>query len=698
MEGRVAWQLAPRGVIPVGLLIALAVALPAVAVLAGVPSLGASLMIGAVAEVAAAVTAVAAAGYAATQTEGRIRVAWLLMLVAAVAWSAGQILELSSSAWGEAAFVAAVPFAVGGVRAFWSPAGAATSPSRLWLDGAIVALALTFTAWTLGLREVFQGLDRSGAEKLLEVAGAVGDIVIATTVVMALRRATRRRAARVFVLLLGVALVALADDVAAVLPVSRPAVVVAGRVAGYLLIALAAGWPRAPIRVAREVALVDLWQLVLPWLAVLAIGVSTLGVILSGQTLDLVLTLIVGVTVILLAVSMILASRDFLRMLAKSQASEATLAEVVERAPVGIARADTHFRIIGANPGLGALLGVRPEGLVGLTFDRYIPVEDQPQMFEKLGRLISGVVENVEREGWVIRADGSRLWARWTSTAVKDGVGQTDYYLTILEDVDARHKADEAARASLDTLDRLNRLKSEFLQSVSHEFKTALIGIQGFSEFMRDSDQLEINDVRGFAEDIHRDAERLDRMVGEMIALDHVESARANLRLSDTDVNALIEEEVAVARPKTSSVINLDLQHDLPTVSADREKLADVIRTLLGQAVKFTPEGGRITVRSRGGDTDVTVSIGDEGTAARADFDNRLFGQDDLYANNPIRKVVGTGLGLGIVRQVVEMHGGRLWADHIDGVGSEYHFMIPISVRPAGVAGPAPTETAVAPA
>src|SRR5919197_2869847 len=107
--------------------------------------------------------------------------------------------------------------------------------------------------------------------------------------------------------------------------------------------------------------------------------------------------------------------------------------------------------------------------------------------------------------------------------------------------MDARHQAEEAARESLSTLDRLNKLKSEFLQSVSHEFKTALIGIQGFSEFMRDADELDVNDARSFADDIHREAERLDRMITEMVALDQVESNRANLRVAPVDVNALID-------------------------------------------------------------------------------------------------------------------------------------------------------------
>ena len=214
---------------------------------------------------------------------------------------------------------------------------------------------------------------------------------------------------------------------------------------------------------------------------------------------------------------------------------------------------------------------------------------------------------------------------------------------------------------------------------MSHEFKTALTGIQGFSEYMRDADELDITDARAFAADIHRDAERLDRMVTEMVALDGVESARANLRLGRVDLNGLIQREVAGTSETTRTRFALDLQPNLPSVSGDEEKLGEVMRTVLGNAVKYTPDGGDITVTTEMADATVTVSVRDQGVALRADFDNRLFGEGDLYANNPIRKVVGTGLGLAIVRQVVEMHGGRVWVDRIEGQGSVFHFTLHVA-------------------
>ena len=167
----------------------------------------------------------------------------------------------------------------------------------------------------------------------------------------------------------------------------------------------------------------------------------------------------------LLTASVILTHKDLLAMLTRSRVSEATLAEVVDRSPLGIARADTSFKIIGANPRLGVMLQQPPAALLGLTFDRYIPAEAQAEVLQRLGALAAGQVDRADGEFDMIRSDQTRIWTHWTSTVVKNAAGQTDYFVTMLEDVEARHHADEAARSSLDALERLNRLKTEFLRA-----------------------------------------------------------------------------------------------------------------------------------------------------------------------------------------------------------------------------------------
>jgi two-component system, sensor histidine kinase ChiS len=177
-------------------------------------------------------------------------------------------------------------------------------------------------------------------------------------------------------------------------------------------------------------------------------------------------------------------------------------------------------------------------------------------------------------------------------------------------------------------------------------------------------------------------------MITEMLDLDRIETGRGSLSIGPVDLNAIIAHEVEAVRANLDgALLSVNLKAPLPAVAGDAIKLSEVVRTLLRNAIKYSPDGGLIVIASTTRDGQVEVSVKDQGLAVRADFDNRLFGEGDLYTNNPIRKVVGTGLGLGIARQIVEMHGGRIGVDHLEGIGSISHFTLPVAklMHPAEV-------------
>ncbi|HEY1421572.1 MAG TPA: ATP-binding protein [Candidatus Dormibacteraeota bacterium] len=659
-------------------------------------------------EVLAALIAAATCAWAAQRTAERLRAAWMLLALSAAAWVIGELILAAYTiglnvavpfpSAADAGFLVAIPLAIAGILLFSKATDELATRWRMWLDASIVALSLFGTAWVLLLASVWTDPEPVGV-RLLELAYPIGDILIATVLILAIRSATRRQRGRMLLLLAGLATNLVGLSVSAAMAAAGSTdplltVIGAASVAGYLVIALAALWPSARTDREAQRAPIDLWQTILPWLAIGAIAETVAWSAVQGRVLDPVLGATVAVLGALVVANQILANRQLLAMLAKSRRGEATLAEMIARAPVGMARLGPDFRIIDANPSLAAMFLESHQSIVGSAIAKYVPAELQQKVFGKLRGLATGDIDTIELESAAVRTDGTQLWVRGTGTIVRTAAGQVDYFLLTLENVSAKHDADEVASQSLAVLERLNRLKSEFLQSVSHEFKTALIGIQGFSELMRDSEELDIKDARAFAGDIYRDADRLDRLVNEMIDLDRVEDGRAGLRLSMVNLNEVIRQTVAeVERTSTKSTISVLLDASLPAVRCDAEKLTGVLRTLLDSALKYTPEGGQVTVLSRLAGQDIEVGVRDEGTGVRADFDNRLFGQDDLYANNPIRKIVGTGLGLGIVRQVVEMHGGRIWVEKMEQGGSEFHFTIPADVlgevaqRPMGFRG-----------
>jgi signal transduction histidine kinase len=184
--------------------------------------------------------------------------------------------------------------------------------------------------------------------------------------------------------------------------------------------------------------------------------------------------------------------------------------------------------------------------------------------------------------------------------------------------------------------------------------------------------------VRAYANDIHQDAERLDRAFNEMLELDRMESGRTVLQIAHVDINEVISQVLESIRresPQRSLLLRLD--DSTPAVPCDREKVAQVLTNLVGNAIKFSRKGGEIVVTSESDSEQVTVTVKDHGPGMPHDFDDRLF--TGRHANGS----GGTGLGLPIARQIIEMHGGRIWFDSAAAQGTEFHFTLPFRVRPS---------------
>lgn len=231
-----------------------------------------------------------------------------------------------------------------------------------------------------------------------------------------------------------------------------------------------------------------------------------------------------------------------------------------------------------------------------------------------------------------------------------------------------RRRAESTAVANLAVLERLNRLKSEFLVRMSHQFRTSMTGIEGFSELIRDSEQVDVGELKEFASDIYKDARRLDQAFNEMIELDQMESGQSEVRMESVDLNHLCE-SVVLAQ---SRHVNWTPDPSLPRVSCDEGKVTQVVTNLIGNAVKYSR--GEVEVRTvlQGGFARVEVS--DRGPGMPKDFDANLFVSSSNGGGL-------TGLGLPIARQIVEMHGGRLWFESREGGGTEFHFTLPVKLR-----------------
>jgi hypothetical protein len=297
--------------------------------------------------VAAGIASVACI-WASRQARGKDRLGWTLMGISAGLWGAGEAvwsyyevgrgIAVPYPSLADVGFLAAVPFAVAGIRSFWSDAKGTSSRWRVWFDGVIVGIALTSTAWAFGLKAVWQS---SSSTKILDLAYPVSDIVIGTILILAIRRASQQQAGRMAFLLAGVALYSIADSAFAYLNAQGAFgavgnVIDTGWFAGFLLIALAAIYPAAPAKAVAGKPQLDLWQLALPWMTLLLASAGDVYASISGHDIDLFMSSMTAALAILLTVNMIIERREFLEMLTEMETARTTLNRDFKTALAGI--------------------------------------------------------------------------------------------------------------------------------------------------------------------------------------------------------------------------------------------------------------------------------------------------------------------------------------------------------------------------
>ena len=301
-----------------------------------------------VGEAVAAALASVACAWGASRAAGRDRLGWALMGFSAGLWAAGEVVwsiyevgmgvQVPYPSLADAGFLAAVPFAVAGIRAFWSGARGTSARWRVWFDGVIVALALTSTAWAFGLKSVWLS---DSPTKTLDLAYPVSDILIGTILILAIRRASQQQAGRMAFLLAGVASYSIADSAFAYLTAQGTFgavgnVIDTGWFAGFLMIGLAAIYPASPPKQATQQAPLDLWQLALPWMTLLLASAGDVYSSVTGHDIDLFMSSCTAALAVLLTVNMVLERREFLEMLTDIEAARTTLNREFKTTLVGI--------------------------------------------------------------------------------------------------------------------------------------------------------------------------------------------------------------------------------------------------------------------------------------------------------------------------------------------------------------------------
>jgi signal transduction histidine kinase len=237
-------------------------------------------------------------------------------------------------------------------------------------------------------------------------------------------------------------------------------------------------------------------------------------------------------------------------------------------------------------------------------------------------------------------------------------------------------------------LETANRHKSEFLANVSHELRTPLTAIKGFVDNMLDGLTGELNPRQlRYLTRLQANTDRLARLINDLLDLSRIEAGRLELRPTTVRLAPLVQDVVASLRPVAAVQ---DLRLEAPTtdaiVWADSDKVTQVLMNLLGNALKFTPADGQVTVTvTHDGVAWVQIAVADTGPGISADDAAHIFDPFYQTVHMDLVRRHGTGLGLAIAKTLVEMHGGRLWVESTVGHGSTFCFTLPVDppVKPA---------------
>jgi PAS domain S-box-containing protein len=344
--------------------------------------------------------------------------------------------------------------------------------------------------------------------------------------------------------------------------------------------------------------------------------------------------------------------------------------------PRGLAEVDAGLHFKEGNSRLASLLGITESDLPGARLTAFFDDHDVEGIVSQFSRLFDGAVGTTESDDLAIRSDKERIWLHWRATAVRRRNGSFQHFVITFEDSTQKHVAEAAANANLAELEKLNHMKTEFTSMVSHEFRTALTGIQGMSELINGG-QMKPAEVKEYSGYIFQEAERINRLITDMLDLDRLEAGKMKLQMSPLDLNALVEGVVARSSVVSSKHrISAEVEPNVPMILGDSDRLVQVVTNLVSNAIKYSPVGGDIVIATHHVNGAVEVSIRDHGVGIPADFVDRLFGRFERYEKSP-SKVIGTGLGLAIARQIIEMHGGKIWVESAVGSGSVFRFTIP---------------------
>ncbi len=264
-----------------------------------------------------------------------------------------------------------------------------------------------------------------------------------------------------------------------------------------------------------------------------------------------------------------------------------------------------------------------------------------------------------------------------------------DLHERLKREYNERKRAEERLREANAQLQAALKAREEMLQNVSHELRTPLTLIKGYAELWKEGMLGPLTPAQEKAAAIlNSQCDRLRYMIDRLILIQTLSTT--SLRETQVDLNRLLQEAVQAWQAhaeKEGIQLSLELPSHLPPITGDRNLLSHVIYNLLDNAIKFSPDGGAVSVCARLEDGELLITVSDQGIGIPPDKLEQVFERFYQVDGGSTRRFGGMGIGLALCREIIQLHGGRIWAESEgDGRGSAFHIRLPLRTPPPGTA------------
>lgn len=342
------------------------------------------------------------------------------------------------------------------------------------------------------------------------------------------------------------------------------------------------------------------------------------------------------------------------------------LLQTFESLVAGLILVSPEMRISQMNSSARAIFGA-PADAVGKMLEEVVKA---PELLDVIKSGMQG--EDSRPKDITVVLGGTERTYQTQAAAVRNEEGRDLGVVCILNDVTE--------------IKQIDKMKSSFVAMASHELRTPLTAIKGFSSTLLDGIDYDLyskEEQREFLSIVVQECDRLRRLIDDLLNTSRIEAGESlKPNYSDVDLPSLLDKVVLIQRQATNKhEIVLNAEAGLPHVIGDEDKLDQILTNLLNNAIKYSPNGGTITVHAKREGDEIVMGVQDQGMGIPKDHVNKVFEKFHRVNNDDNRKIYGTGLGLYLVKHLVEeVHFGKIWCESEIGVGSTFWFRIPSNI------------------